>query len=125
MNDKQKKFLILRAEGLSFDKIVKELSVSKPTLIQWGKLFKSDIQDLQFLELRDLKEKYRYDKKSQYEQLLKQLEKFNNGINEADLSEAKIKDLHSIRNDLLLKIEAIEQHTTYKKEDTTVQLNEI
>jgi len=125
MNEKQKRFIVLRADGLSFDKIAKEIETSKPTLIKWGKQFREDIEDLQFQDMSDLKEKYRYDKKSQYEQLLKQLEKFNNGINEADLSEAKIKDLHSIRNDLLLKIEAIEQHTTYKKEDTTVQLNEI
>jgi len=138
MNDKQKKFLILRAEGLSFDKIVKELSVSKPTLIQWGKLFKSDIQDLQFLELRDLKEKYRYDKKAQYEQLLKQLEKFNKAIDEADLSSATIKDLHLIRNDILFKLEQIEKQTVYTNtnltstcgitgdtENVTVQLNEL
>jgi len=125
MNEKQKRFIVLRADGLSFDKIAKEIETSKPTLIKWSKLFKEDIADLQFQDMSDLKEKYRYDKKSQYEQLLQQLEKFNNGINDADLSEAKIKDLHSIRNDLLLKIEAIEQHTTYKKEDTIVQLNEI
>jgi len=125
MNEKQKRFIVLRADGLSFDKIAKEIETSKPTLIKWSKLFKEDIADLQFQDMSDLKEKYRYDKKSQYEQLLQQLEKFNNGINDADLSEAKIKDLHSIRNDLLLRIEVIEQQTTYKEENTTVQLNEI
>ena len=138
MNDKQKKFLILRADGLSFDKIVKELKVSKPTLIQWSRLFQEDIQDLQFQDMRDLKEKYQYSKSARYEQLLKHLEKFNKAIDEADLTSATIKDLHLIKNDILLKLEQIEKRTVYtntnlvttceitgKKEVITLQLSEL
>lgn len=138
MNDKQKKFLLLRADGLSFDKIAKELQVSKPTLIQWSRIYQDDIKDLQFQDMRDLKEQYRYDKKAQYEQLLKQLEQFNKAIDEADLSSATIKDLHLIRNDILFKLEQIEKKTVYtntnlvstceitgRKETITMQLNEL
>jgi len=113
MNDKKKKFLLLRADGNSFDKIAKELKVTKKTLIQWSRIYQDDIQDLQFQDMRDLKEQYRYNKKAQYEQLLKQLEKFNKAIDEADLSSATIKDLHLIRNDILMKLEQIEKRTSY------------
>ncbi len=138
MNDKQKKFLLLRADGLSFDKIAKELKVSKPTLIQWSRLFQDDIQDLQFQDMRDLKEQYQYNKRSQYEQLLKHLQKFDKAIEEADLSSATIKDLHLIRNDILFKLEQIEKKTSFintglvstceitgNKENITLQLNEL
>lgn len=138
MNDKQKNFLLLRAEGLSFDKIAIELKVSKPTLIQWSRLFQDDIRDLQFQDMQGLKEQYKHDKQSQYETLLKQLEKFNTAINEADLASATIKDLHLIRNDILFKLEQLEKRTTYtntglvstceitgKKEKITLKLNEI
>ncbi|MBL1243505.1 MAG: hypothetical protein COA39_003755 [Sulfurimonas sp.] len=138
MNDKQKKFLVFRADGLSFDKIAKELKVSKPTLIQWSRIYQDDIQDLQFQDMRDLKEKYKYNKSARYEQLLKHLEKFNKAIDEADLTSATIKDLHLIKNDILLKLEQIEKRTVYtntnlvstceitgKKENITLQLNEV
>lgn len=138
MNDKQKRFLILRADGLSFDNIAKELKVSKPTLIQWSRIYQDDIKDLQFQDMRDLKEKYQYDKKAQYENLLNQLQQFNKAIGEADLSKATIKELHLIRNDINLKLEQIEKRTTFtntnlvttceitgKKENITMQLNEL
>ena len=39
MNDleKQQRFVFLRAEGWSFARIVEELNVSKPTLINWSR----------------------------------------------------------------------------------------
>jgi|GEM_PF-1363511 len=138
MNDKQKKFLLLRADGLSFDKIAQELKVSKPTLIQWSRIYQDDIRDLQFQDMQNLKEQYKHDKQSQYETLLKQLQQFNDAIDEADLTSATIKDLHLIRNDILMKLEQIEKRTTYKntglvstcditgkKESITIQLNEL
>ena len=138
MNDKQKKFLIFRADGLLFDKIAIKLKVTKKTLIQWSRIYQEHIQDLQFQDMRDLKEQYRYDKKAQYEQLLKQLEKFNKAIDEADLSSATIKDLYLIRNDIIYKLEQIEARTTYTDtgltsvcsltgdvEQITMELNEI
>jgi len=138
INDKQKKFLLLRADGISFDKIAKELKVTKKTLIQWSRLFQEDIKDLQFQDMQHLKEKYKYGKSAQYEQLLKNLEKFNKAIDDADLSDATIKELHLIRNDIILKLEQIEKRTVYantglvstceitgRKENITLQLNEL
>ena len=36
-NEEREKFIELRAEGLNFDKIAKELKRSKQTLINWNK----------------------------------------------------------------------------------------
>ncbi len=38
------KFIELRALGYTFDEIVSEIKVSKPTLIKWGKEYKNQIQ---------------------------------------------------------------------------------
>jgi chemotaxis regulatin CheY-phosphate phosphatase CheZ len=138
MNDKQKKFLQLRASGLSFDKIVVELKTSKPTLIQWGRLFNDEINDMKFQSLATLKEEYQYTVKAKYEQLLKHLSKVDEAISEADLKTASIKDLVTVRNDINAQLERIEKQTSFiktgltstceytgKKEAITVKLNEI
>jgi len=40
------KFIELTAMGLSYDKISKQLKVSKSTLIEWSKVFKPGIRSL-------------------------------------------------------------------------------
>ena len=41
----QQQFVLLRAEGRSFNRIAEELNVSKPTLINWSRKFQFDITD--------------------------------------------------------------------------------
>lgn len=41
------KFIELRALGYTFDYIVEEIKVSKPTLIKWGKLYKDRIAEVE------------------------------------------------------------------------------
>ena len=48
MNKTQREFILLRADGISFDKIATQLKVSKATLIQWSKLFENEIKENQF-----------------------------------------------------------------------------
>ncbi|ATB70385.1 hypothetical protein SJPD1_2289 [Sulfurospirillum diekertiae] len=109
MTDKQNRFLTLRAEGLSYDVIAKELKTSKPTLIQWSKLFENEIKDLQFESFLKIKEAYSWSVKTKYEMTLKQLNKIDDAILEADLSSSNIKDLFTIKNSLLFQLEAIEK----------------
>ena len=113
MKEKQKKFFILRAEGISFDKIAKELKISKQTAMQWSKRFEREIEDLKFQDMVNLKKEYQNDKKSQYKQLLKQLKKFNEAIDNIELKNTNIKDLYLIKNDISLKIKEIEEQTSY------------
>jgi hypothetical protein len=138
MNEKQKKFLQLRASGLSFDKIAIELKTSKPTLIQWGRLFKDELNDMKFQSLATLKEQYQYTTRAKYEQLLKHLSKIDEAIEGFDYTTATLKDLATVRNDIIAQLEKIEKQTSFidtglvstceftgKKEAVTVKLNEI
>jgi len=106
---KQNEFILLRANGATFDAIAKELKVSKATLIQWGKLFQEDIQALQFETFLQIKELYGFNQKKRYETLLKQLDLIDNGILQTDLQKATLKDLILCKNDILSQIEAIEK----------------
>lgn len=56
--DTREEFINLRARGFSFEKISKELSVCKTTLVEWGKDFEEEISNLKALELEALFEKY-------------------------------------------------------------------
>ena len=106
---KQNEFIILRANGTTFDNIAKDLKVSKSQLIQWSKLFEDDIKALQFEAFIQIKEAYSYNQKAKYEMLLKQLDKVDNAILEADLSKATIRDLFTIKSNLSYQLENLEK----------------
>ena len=138
LNDKQKQFLVLRADGLSFDNIALQIKVSKKTLIQWAKIFQSELQDLQFEAMQKLKEEYTHTKAKQYEQLLKHLQKVDKAIEDAELTITPLKDLILVRNDLFLRLEQMEKKAIFTntnlvktceimgtKEAITINLNEL
>ena len=105
----QTKFILLRSDGISFDKIAKELKVSKVTLIQWSKLFEDDIKELQFLAMVEIKKQYSNTVAKRYETLLQQLDKIDNAILNADLREESLKDLIQLQQHTYSQIESIEK----------------
>ena len=105
----QTKFILLRSDGLSFDKIAKQLKVSKVTLIQWSKLFEDNIKELQFLAMVEIKKRYSNTVAKRYETLLQQLDKIDNAILEADLLETPLKDLIQLQQHTYSQIESIEK----------------
>ena len=105
----QTKFILLRSDGISFDKIAKELKVSKVTLIQWSKLFEDDIKELQFLAMVEIKKRYSNTVAKRYETLLQQLDKIDKAILEADLLETPLKDLIQLQQHTYSQIESIEK----------------
>ena len=109
MNDKQTRFLSLRANGLSYDAISQELKISKPTLIQWSKLFEAEIKDLQFESFLMIKETHAWSTKTKYETMLKQLNKIDDAILNADLTSSSIKDLFTVKTNLLMQLETMEK----------------
>ena len=52
------RFVELCAMGWSFDRIAKQLSTSKPTLIAWSRELEIEISNLRAIALDALKEKY-------------------------------------------------------------------
>lgn len=113
MTQKQQQFLVLRANGNTFDNIATELKVTKQTLLNWSKLYEDEINDLKYLAMLELKEKYRYSQKTKYEILLRQIEKVDDAILKKDLSKASLKDLMMFKNDLLENINYMELDTNF------------
>lgn len=50
----QKKFVLLRSKGRSYDRIAAELNVSRQTLINWSRKFRFEIQNLRAIEMETL-----------------------------------------------------------------------
>lgn len=136
MNKQQREFILLRADGISFDKIAIQLKVSKASLIQWSKLFEDEIKEIQFEAFIKIKELYTFNTQSRYKKLLEQLTIIDDGIETADLSKATIKDLFTIKNDILMQVDRIESKITADPKITqknefgmterlTLKLNEI
>ena len=136
INSKQMEFITLRADGLSFDKIAKQLKISKATLIQWSKLFEDNIKELQFYAMVEIKKSFSHSIKSRYEILLKQLDKIDNAILNADLTEESLKDLIQLQQHTSTQIAMIENKVSVGayvsktnelgyKEDLRLKLNEV
>lgn len=113
MTENQKQFLVLRADGMTFDNIALKLKVTKPTLMKWSKLFKDDLNDLKCLAILALKEQYKYTQKRKYETLLKHLNKVDEAIEKKDLSKVSIKDLLALKNDILENLNITESNTNF------------
>ena len=67
------KFIELRAENKSYDKISKLLNVSKPTLIEWGKKHKAEINELQSIRFEQILEKYKLTQTDRLNRLAEEL----------------------------------------------------
>lgn len=85
-NEVKEKFVELRAKGLSFAKIADELSVSKPTLINWSQELKDDISNMETIQRDSFYEKYRIDKLKRVEVFSEELEKVWVEFRKRDLS---------------------------------------
>ena len=55
----KEKFVELRAEGLSFDKIAQRINVSKPTLLTWNKELNTRIEELKSIRYEEILEKFK------------------------------------------------------------------
>jgi transcriptional regulator len=110
MDAKQRDFIVLRDAGETYEAIAKKLKTSKATLIQWSKLFQEEIRELQFHSFIKIKEAHSWNQKKKYEMLLKQLDKIDEGILDADLSVATLKDLFTIKNSILSQVESMERN---------------
>lgn len=114
MNNKEKEFITLRADGLSFDKIATKLKTSKTTLIKWSRLYQNEINDLQFQSMVILKEQYEHTKKKKYETLLQQLEKVDEAILNKNLADTSLKELFLIKSNINNQVDRLEERTTLK-----------
>ena len=96
--DIKQRFIELRAQGWSFDKIAKELKVSKVALVDWAKEFEEEIANLKAVELEALYEKYyllKQERIKTFGELLLKLRKEIDKRDLKDLSTDKLIDLYN------------------------------
>ncbi len=95
--DQKTEFIMLRAKGLSFDKISREIGVSKPTLIKWNQEFYKEVSTLEYIEAQSLVELHQYSAKQKLE-VYQRLENI-------DISEFTFKDIIEFKTYLESKLE--------------------
>lgn len=85
--DKKEKFILLRAEGLSYSKIAKELGISKGTCTKWEQDFSEQIRRAKEERLADLYKLYRIGKEEHIKKLGEALQRIDEALAQKDLTE--------------------------------------
>ena len=114
MNNKQKEFIVLRADGITFDKIATTLKTSKSTLIKWSRLFQDNIEDLQFQSMVKIKEEFEHTRINKYKILLDQLKKVDDAILNKNLADTPLKELFLIKSNIDNQLNRLEDKTILK-----------
>ena len=89
----KERFIELRAQGYSFDRIAKELGKAKQTLIDWSKDLQEEIANRKALELEALYEKYYLLKENRLQTFGAMLTKIKAEVERRDLSEVPTEKL--------------------------------
>jgi transposase len=90
------RFIFLRSQGWSFNRIQAELNVSKPTLIKWGCQHQFEIANLRATETEALAESVFRQRHERWEVLARQLKRLEEEIEKRDLEEIPASRLHAI-----------------------------
>ncbi len=86
------KFIGLRAQGWTYARLMAELNVSKPTLIDWSRKHQFHIQNLRAIELEALADKWLSPLSDRVDALGRQLQKV-----ETELATRQAKDLSTVQ----------------------------
>ena len=100
-----KRFIELRAQGWTFDRLVGELNVSKPTLIAHSRKYQFEIQNLKAIELEALSHKWLASTTDRVNALGQQLRKIEEELAKRDAAELKTPQLYSLARSLRSQIQ--------------------
>ncbi len=106
----KEKFILLRAQGASFDRIAKDLGKAKQTLVNWARELEDEIANAKAIELEALAEQFFLTKQKKIESLGRVLTGIKDEIEKRDLGEVptdKLLDLF-MKYHALLQAEYIE-----------------
>jgi hypothetical protein len=98
----KEQFIELRAKGLSYESIARQLGKAKQTLIDWGKELSEEIRNRKALELEALYEKHYLQKEAKlvaYGQLLQRISAELEKRDFSDVPTAKLLELYSHYSD--------------------------
>ena len=103
-------FIILRAQGWSFDRIAKKLKTAKQTLINWSGTYAVEISHLKALELEALQEQYYLTKEGKIKLLGEAVKTLKTELDKRDLSDVPTATLYELldRYHELARTEAVD-----------------
>jgi transposase len=112
----KEQFIELRAENVSFDKIAKELNVSKSTLIAWAKECDLDIQNLRAIAQETLNEQYKIGQQYRLEMWSEQLEAVRAELKKRGLGDIPTQKLIELLDTLTEKLKKEAYRVEFKSE---------
>jgi transposase len=118
------RFIFLRAQGWSFNRIAVELSISKPTLIKWSRQHQFEIANLRATETEGLAERVFRQRHERWEVLARQLKRLEEEIEKRDLEEIPASRLHGIAAALRAEINREMGHVHFSEGTQTIPSEE-
>lgn len=101
----KEKFIQLRVENKSFDKISDELNVSKPTLIKWSKEFQHQIANLKAVQLESIRDNYLITREHNAKLYRALLDKVQAEIEKKEFTQYSFESLMTLYNQYSQRIE--------------------
>lgn len=84
--DQKDKFIELRAQGLSFDKIAEQTGISKPTLIKMNRDLQVEVNRLKLINLESLADSYGMLRASRIKHIGNLLNRVDTALEQSDLN---------------------------------------
>jgi len=109
------RFIFLRSQGWSFNRIAVELQISKPTLIKWSRQHQFEIANLRATETEALAETVFGARHERWRTLAAQLKKLEEEIAQRDLEEIPASRLHAIAAQLRAEISREMGHVRFSE----------
>ena len=107
--DKRLKFIELRGKGNSFDRIAKELNVSKATLINWSNELKQEVGNYVAMERDAILERYKMTKKHQMELYGEQLTSIREELSKRKLDDIPTEKLLNMELRILDELKSVDR----------------
>ena len=98
------RFILLRAQGWSYNRIQAELKISRPTLITWSRIYQIDIANERDAETEALAERLFRQRHERWEILSRQLKQLEAALDKQDFKDTPPAQLHKLAAELRAEI---------------------
>src|SRR5450756_3254600 len=88
--EKKERFIRLRAQGVPYNEIEKELGITKKTLIEWERKLREDIKEEQAAEIEHIRSVYWAEKRERIDFLMERQKRLHEEEQKRDLSEIEM-----------------------------------
>ncbi len=114
----KERFVELRAQGLSFDSIAKEMGISKTTLLKWSRDLEDKINNEKYFAYQRLIEQYKMTKIARFKLLMQEWQKVNNALDQKDFNELSARELLNIQEKLENQLINLISNVKYRTGET-------